>query len=320
MVQHVDQDQRNIPVPQEIRHRYSLWLLATQADNKLSALMLALAENNRRFFAGNPEINGFFEEPDSHDVEKIAWYKAMVFLYLMRYLSLTDLEKNAVPVQSETEAEITVNGIKPERAVAIAMDVLTIVGKSRESLSDNDSADQIILHKLSRQVTTGMNQEEIQDLIRADKDSNSETFKNPFWTRFRVGVSVVSSDSWLSNTAGLEIDVEFSGFPQEVIDEGYDNPRILQVGPRLNLAKLVETHPECVKNIWVRQIQIEPEDGEEVQKGKGTKKTIKLPRSKFSYVRAAVVDGVLPEAMYKELFNGKPEQRLLRTRSNINMI
>lgn len=320
MVSNKDNDQRTIPVPREISEKYILWLLATGADRKLTALMTALLATDRYFFASNPELEEVFEEPESADVEKVAWYKAMMLLYLLEYLKLSDLKEAKVPLLSEEPVENPMKGKQPDRAVAMGMDVLTIVGKTKESLSIEDHPERTILHKLSRQVTEEMSDEQVRQLIHKDKAEREQFFKESFWTRFRVGVSVVSSDLALSNTAGLEFDVEFSGFPQEVIDDAYASDKVLKVGPRLNLAALVETHPECVKNVWVRQIAVDPEPRESVQKGKGTKKIRKLPRVKFSYVRAAVVDGVLPEAMYKELFTGRSEQQLLRTRSNINMI
>lgn len=312
------------PVPRDIDKRYSHWLFATGAGNKQEGLLRAFLNDERSFYAYNPELKGVFTEPsDTLDVELVAWYKAQVLLYLLEYQRYEDLINLGVPMDGEKTESVRIkngNGSttkKPERALAISMDVTTEIALDRQTMLDPEG-EKIELLKLIRQ-TKGKSQTEVEQIIQADKKQREELFKNPFIVRFRVGVAAVSSDKTLSNTAGLEFLVQFIGIPQELIDEAYNNPNVVNVGPRLNLAKLVTERTDLISAVEMNQILVEDHQNK-VEKGKGTKKRVKLRKNLYHLVKEAVVDGILPEETINKLLSGKPESQMLRTRNNIDDI
>lgn len=310
-----------VTVPSNIAQDYTYWVIGTSAGRKYDGMADTFSDGTRTLLQMNPEERQAFVEPDMNDEECVAWYKAMVLLYQLNYISLDKLVEFNIPYNNENHFERTGIISAEQEALVMSMDVSTKVAKNRQDLNAPAEEHRAVeFLKLSRQVTDETSQEEVSRIIKEDKEKYKALFKSELHVRFRVGVAVVSSDEKHNKTAMLEFDVETTGFPDSLIDEEYANPMVIFIGPRLNLAQIISDHPELIKKVTVRQ-PVMKDEFTESQKGKGRRKKKVLPRYKWPMVTKAVVEGVLPVGMYEALFEEQnPPATLVRTRSNIEVV
>ncbi len=297
-------------------------IIGSGAKNKREGMSKKLHDQGVDISVTNVNPEGFgFSEPLTQVLDT-AHMKAMAVLLILRRIEMGTFKEESLNFEVINRDKLPAEIEDDHEVVISTMDVETVVATSKEALetrqadphhedpADNDvsllsKGKAISVTKLARFLFPGITEYEKRAILQADYEVMEPVYTQPFVTEFSVGKNVSSSKGQYANEAGVEIVVEFNGFSQEIVDAAYDDPEVWNIGPRVNLAKMVL--PEHVKSVTIKDI------------GDDDSQAVVLTPDKYHLVTAAVYEGVLPEEMEEELYKEhevKTWQRAYRVRYN----